>query len=244
MEESIKNLKNKLKTEKTHDFESLCELVRVLRSPEGCVWDTEQTHKSIRCDIIEETYDVVEAIDKDDMTLLREELGDVLFQVMFHTRIEEERGTFTINDVIGDICDKMILRHPHVFGDVDVENSAEVLENWEKIKKVEKSRVTVRENMESVPRQLPSLMRARKIIKKARKDGYEFADGDALSAKIHTIADSVDMSDEASRKAAAGELVFMASVLAGDSADLEKDLGDRINAFIESYPEKEQKNEA
>ncbi len=203
----------------------------------------EQTHKSIRGDIIEETYEVIEAIDKEDTVLLREELGDVLFQVLFHSRIEEERGTFTVNDVIGDICDKMILRHPHVFGDVDVENSAEVLDNWEKIKKVEKSRTTVRENMESVPRQLPSLMRARKIIKKARKDGYELDEGEALTAKIHAIANTVDIADRASREAAAGELVFLASVLAGDSYDLEKDLGDRINAFIESYPEKEIKNE-
>ncbi len=199
----------------------------------------EQTHKTIRGDIIEETYEVIEAIDKEDTALLREELGDVLFQVLFHSRIEEERGTFTVNDVISDICDKMILRHPHVFGDVDVENSAEVLDNWEKIKKVEKSRTTVRENMEAVPRQFPSLMRARKIIKKARKDGYAFDAGEALAAKIHAIANTVDMADQASREAAAGELVFLASVLAGDSADLEKDLGDKINAFIENYPEKE-----
>lgn len=236
--ESINELKNKLKTEKKHDFESLLQLVEVLRSPEGCVWDREQTHESIRSDIIEETYEVIEAIDKADTALLREELGDVMFQVMFHSRIEEERGGFTVDDVIGDIVDKMVLRHPHVFGDVDVENSAQVLDNWEKIKKVEKQRVTVRENMQSVPRQLPSLMRAKKIIKKARKDGYEFDSDEAISAKLGVIADSVKTADTADRQNLACELVFLASVLAGDSSDLEKMLGERVDEFIENYPEK------
>ena len=198
----------------------------------------EQTHESIRSDIIEETYEVIEAIDKADTALLREELGDVMFQVMFHSRIEEERGGFTVDDVIGDIVDKMILRHPHVFGDVDVENSAQVLDNWEKIKKVEKQRVTVRENMQSVPRQLPSLMRAKKIIKKARKDGYEFDSDEAISGKLHAIADTVTSADTTARQNLACDLVFLASVLAGDSSDLEKMLGERVDEFIENYPEK------
>jgi len=236
--ESINELKNKLKTEKKHDFESLLQLVEILRSPEGCVWDREQTHESIRGDIIEETYEVIEAIDKADTALLREELGDVMFQVLFHSRIEEERGGFTVDDVIGDIVDKMVLRHPHVFGNVDVENSAQVLDNWEKIKKVEKQRVTVRENMQSVPKQLPSLMRAKKIIKKARKDGYEFDGDKAISAKLNVIADSVESADTATRQNLACELVFLASVLAGDSSDLEKMLGERVDEFIENYPEK------
>jgi len=236
--ESINELKNKLKTEKKHDFESLLQLVEILRSPEGCVWDREQTHESIRGDIIEETYEVIEAIDKADTALLREELGDVMFQVLFHSRIEEERGGFTVDDVIGDIVDKMVLRHPHVFGNVDVENSAQVLDNWEKIKKVEKQRVTVRENMQSVPKQLPSLMRAKKIIKKARKDGYEFDGDKAISAKLNVIADSVESADTATRQNLACELVFLASVLAGDSSDLEKMLGERVDEVFENYPEK------
>lgn len=236
--ESINELKNKLKTEKKHDFESLLQLVEVLRSPEGCVWDREQTHESIRSDIIEETYEVIEAIDKADTALLREELGDVMFQVMFHSRIEEERGGFTVDDVIGDIVDKMILRHPHVFGDVDVENSAQVLDNWEKIKKVEKQRATVRENMQSVPRQLPSLMRAKKIIKKARKDGFKFESDEEISGKLHAIANTVTSADTTARQNLACDLVFLASVLAGDSSDLEKMLGERVDEFIENYPEK------
>ena len=164
----IKELKKKLVTEEKHDFESLCQLAQVLRSEEGCMWDREQDHRSIRTDIIEETYEVVEAIDTDDMTLLREELGDVLFQVMFHSQIEKEKGTFEISDVIGDVIDKMVLRHPHVFGEVKVGSSGEILDNWDKIKTVEKSRLTLRETLEAVPKQYPALLRAKKVVKKAR----------------------------------------------------------------------------
>ncbi len=106
MNKKIEELKNKLKTEEKHDFTSLRELVEVLRSEEGCPWDREQTQESIRADIIEETYEVIEAIDNRDSKLLREELGDVLFQVMFHSSIEEEQGRFTVDDVIHDICAK------------------------------------------------------------------------------------------------------------------------------------------
>ena len=130
MELNINELKNKLKTENKHDFESLRTLVEILRSEDGCPWDREQTHTSIRNDLIEETYEVVEGIDKDDRELIREELGDVMFQVMFHSRIEEEQGVFSVDDVINDICAKMIFRHPHVFGDISVEGSAQVLDNW------------------------------------------------------------------------------------------------------------------
>lgn len=237
MKLSTEQLKEKLTTEKEHDFESLIQLVEVLRSEGGCPWDIEQTHESIRSDIIEETYEVIEAIDKQDMTLLREELGDVMFQLIFHSRIEEEKGTFSVKDVIGEICDKMILRHPHVFATVSVKDSDEVLDNWDKIKKAEKNRVTVRENMESVPKQLPSLMRAKKIIKKARKDGYVFHDTSEISRKICEIADIIAKNDGKLSEKDAGELIFLATLAAGDSADLEKTVSDKVDSFIENYPE-------
>ncbi len=141
---TIDEKKNLLKTEERHNMNSLLTLVEVLRSDEGCPWDREQNHKTIRNDLIEETYEVVEAIDKDDCGLLKEELGDVLFQVIFHAEIERENGSFTLEDIIGGIVDKMILRQPHVFGEVMVSGSGEVLVNWEQIKKKEKSSKTVR----------------------------------------------------------------------------------------------------
>ena len=117
-----------------YGFEDLVEVMEILRSEEGCPWDREQDHHSIRDDLIEETYEVIEAIDTDDPVLLREELGDVMLQVVFHARIEEEKDSFNINDVANDICVKLIHRHPHVFGDVNVSSTDEVLKNWDAIK--------------------------------------------------------------------------------------------------------------
>ena len=128
---------------KEYVFEDLITIVEILRSEKGCPWDREQDHKSIRKDFIEETYEVIEAIDTENPALLREELGDVLLQVAFHARIEEEAGRFNIDGVANDICVKLVHRHPHVFGDVFADTSEKVLSNWEKIKSEEKERKTV-----------------------------------------------------------------------------------------------------
>lgn len=237
MNERISNLKNKLKTEERHDFESLRQLVEVLRSEDGCPWDAEQTHASIRTDLIEETYEAIEGIDKDDMVLLREELGDVMFQVLFHSRIEEEKGGFTVDDVVNDICHKMIVRHPHVFGDVQVDGSAQVLKNWEAIKTVEKSRDTAKAKMEAVPKQYPSLIRAKKVVKKARAAGYDFGSEEELTAKLQSLTASLAGADPETRQNLLTEILFASVQLAGNDADVEKNLGDKVTAFIDSYPE-------
>ena len=231
---NIAELKRKLTTEETHNFDSLCLLVELLRSEEGCMWDREQDHKSIRSDIIEETYEVVEAIDSDDMTLLREELGDVLFQVMFHSQIEREKGTFTVEDVIGDVIDKMILRHPHVFGEVKVGSSGQILDNWEKIKTVEKSRLTVRETLEAVPKQYPALLRAKKVVKKARKNGIEVeANEDTLASLVEKLrCAGADERDDILT-----EIIFTSVVLSGEGDDVEKNLSFRVNDFIRECTE-------
>ena len=162
------------------------------------MWDREQDHRSIRSDIIEETYEVVEAIDTDDMTLLREELGDVLFQVMFHSQIEKEKGTFEISDVIGDVIDKMILRHPHVFGEVVVSGTDDVLTNWDAIKRNSKKQKTTTQAMDSVPRELPALMRAAKLQAKAAKAGAEVCSAaDYVSAKASALSEKADEKNQA-----------------------------------------------
>ena len=147
--------------------EDLVTIVELLRLPGGCPWDREQTHESLRGGFIEETYEVIEAIDKGDTALLREELGDVLLQVVMHSQMEREVGHFTLDDVANDICLKMMHRHPHVFGDVKADSVDEVLSNWESIKNEEKSRNTVTDKLNAIPRQLPALMRAAKVGKKA-----------------------------------------------------------------------------
>ncbi len=178
--EKIKELLSK----DTFDFYDLCDIVRALRSDVGCPWDKEQNHKSIRNDIIEETYEVVEAIDTDNLSLLKEELGDVLLQVVFHSILEEEQSNFDADDVCTDICKKLIHRHPHVFGGVRADTSAQVLQNWDKIKNKEKSRNTVYSTMKSVPPMLPALMRARKIGSRAAKVGFDFPDAQSSILKI------------------------------------------------------------
>ena len=179
---TVAQKKKYLLEKETYDVNDLVILVEVLRSEEGCPWDREQTHKSIRKDFIEETYEVIEAIDTDNPILLREELGDVLLQVAFHTEIEKEKGVFTLEDVANDVCAKLIHRHPHVFGDVVAETPDRVLANWEVIKSEEKERKTVTDKLCAIPPMLPALMRAEKVGKKA--SCFDFPDADSVMLKV------------------------------------------------------------
>lgn len=171
-------------TKPNYNMQDLLEIMRILRGENGCPWDREQTHASIRKNLIEETYEAIEAINKRDDVLLCEELGDVLMQVVFHAQIAAERNAFTFADVTDGICKKLIERHPHVFGDVQVASSGEVLENWEKIKSATKHRKTVSDKMQAVPRELPALMRAYKIQEKAAKVGFDWDDLDGALQKL------------------------------------------------------------
>lgn len=167
MNKRIENFKNKEK----YKVEDISELVEILRSEQGCKWDREQDHKSIRNAMIEETYEFIEGLDENDCELMKEELGDVAFQVFFHAQIAKESGSFDIDDIADGICKKMVLRHPHVFGDVTVKDSSEVLKNWEAIKKSEKSRNTVKKELESVSKALPSLIRSQKLLSRYKREG-------------------------------------------------------------------------
>lgn len=175
-----------------YGFDDLKLIMDLLRSEGGCPWDMEQTHGSIRSCMIEEAYEVVEAIDTENATLLREELGDVLFQVMFHARIEEEQGTFSVGDVVHDICEKMIRRHPHVFSDATVTDANDTVGRWEAIKTEEKQRTTLSARLRAVPPMLPALMRASKIVKKTTpgeaspSKEAEVLAGSAASLAAHT----------------------------------------------------------
>ena len=165
-----------------YSVEDLVTIVELLRLPGGCPWDREQTHESLRDNFIEETYEVIEAIDKGDAALLREELGDVLLQIVMHARIEQEQDRATLDDIATGICRKMIHRHPHVFGEVRADSVAEVLENWESIKNEEKSRKSVGDKLRAIPRQLPALMRAAKVGKKASV--FDFPNTQSVLEKV------------------------------------------------------------
>lgn len=174
-----------------YQFEDLLKIMEILRSENGCMWDRAQDHHSIRRNFIEETYEVCEAIDNEDVDLLREELGDVLLQVVFHTRIEEEKGTFNIDDVADGICKKLIYRHPHIFGSVDVASTEEILNNWDALKKVEKGQKSTTDTLNSVARSLPALIRAEKVQYKAAKVGFDWDDIRGALNKVQEELDEV-----------------------------------------------------
>ena len=176
--------KEELIAKKEYSFEDLVTVMRMLRSPGGCPWDIEQTHQSIRRDLLEETYELIEGIDKDDPVILREELGDVLLQVVFHSNIAEDNGNFNINDVCSDLCKKLIIRHPHVFGDVTVTGTENVLANWDSIKKETKHQESDTQVLRSISPAMPALMRAQKLGKKARKVGFDFDDAEEAMLKV------------------------------------------------------------
>lgn len=164
------------------DFYEFCDIIEKLRAPGGCPWDREQTHQSLKKHLIEEAYEAADAIDEGDSDAIADELGDVLLQIVMHAQIGKEEGTFDINDVTDIVSRKMIDRHPHVFGDVSVRNSEEVLDNWEEIKKAQRGQKTVYEAMESVTKSLPALSRTQKIIGKAVKGNlYKIKEENAVN---------------------------------------------------------------
>ncbi len=167
-----------------YSFEDLLEIMRILRSGEGCPWDREQTHESLKKYLIEETYEVLEAIDLKDRDKLVEELGDLLLQIVFHARIAEEAGMFSMDDVITGICRKMVLRHTHVFGDAKAETAEDVVNNWEAIKKKEKGAKSQTEVLKSVPANLPALMRSYKVQQKAAQVGFDWDNIEDVFSKV------------------------------------------------------------
>ncbi len=198
----------------SYSFEDLVEIMRILRAPDGCPWDREQNHKSIRQNFIEETYEAVEAIDNSDSKLLCEELGDVLMQVVFHSVISEEEKEFSVSDMLYGVCSKLVLRHPHIFANEVAEDTEKVLDNWDKIKTVEKHYSSTGEKIDSVSRAMPSLMRAQKIGGKCRKAGFDFADAkDALvklTEESNELMAEYERSDKEKAFEEAGDLLLAA----------------------------------
>lgn len=173
------------KFKEVYDIEDLLYIMKILLGPNGCQWDREQTHQSIRNDLLEEAYETADAIDNFDNVGLCEELGDLLLQVVFHSELSNRENEFNFCDVTDGICKKLINRHPHVFGEVDVKTSEEILNNWDKIKKVEKSQETYTDTLKSVPRAFPALMRAQKVQKRAAKAGFDWDKTEQVLSKVH-----------------------------------------------------------
>ncbi len=198
-----------------YDINDLLKIMEILRSPNGCPWDKVQTHQSIRKDFIEEVYEAIEAIDLDDSALLREELGDVLLQVVFHCRIEDEKGNFAFGGICDELCKKLITRHPHVFGELTVTDEGEVLKNWDSIKKQTKGQETYAETLESVAKSLPALMRAQKLGKRAMRAGMDFENAKGAFECIRLETDELEKAMEE-----------------GDKAHIEEELGDLLFSCV------------
>ena len=190
-----------------YNVNDLVRIMEILRAPDGCMWDQAQDHHSIRQNFIEETYEACEAIDDNDTDHLKEELGDVLLQVVFHTQMEKEKGVFNLNDVADGVCKKLIFRHPHIFGDVKVGSTDEILSNWDDRKRKEKKQETDPSTLESVSKSLPSLIRAQKLQKKAAKVGFDWPD----------VSGALDKVEE--------ELAEVRAAINGNG-DIEEEIGD------------------
>ncbi len=192
------------------DIQPLVDVMRTLREPGGCPWDREQTHASIRSNMIEEVYEYLEAVDQGDVKGMREELGDVLMQIVFHARMAQETGSFDLQDVIDDVVDKLIRRHPHVFGDTHVSGSDEVLVNWEAIKKQEKQER--KHVLDGVAQGLPALMRAYKLQGKAAKVGFDWSDVKDVWAKVEEelgeLQEALAKGDKAAAESELGDVIF------------------------------------
>ncbi len=195
-----------------YNINDLIQLVKVLRAPNGCTWDRKQTHESIKKNFIEETYEVIEAINKKDLESLKEELGDVLLQVALHSEMERENGTFDFNDVANDICQKLVIRHPHVFGELSASNEKEAVQNWDDVKLKTKGMKKQSDSMIKVPREFPALMRAQKIQQKAAKAGFDWDDRngavDKLFEEINELQEALSKGSKSEIEDEFGDVLF------------------------------------
>ena len=230
-----KDLKNK------KDFNDLLEIIEILRSEDGCPWDIEQTHKSLEKALIEESYEVIDAIDQEDDNSLIEELGDVLLQVVFHASIGKEDGYFDISDVIEGICNKMISRHPHVFKNSNELNSSEeVLVKWDELKKKEKGYSSLTEEMRGITKGLPALLRAHKVQEKAKKVGFDFDDVsfaiNKVKEELKEVIDVYNIENMEKIKEEIGDLLFSCvNVARFLKVDEEIALNYTIDKFIKRF---------
>jgi tetrapyrrole methylase family protein/MazG family protein len=216
----------------------LAKIVAQLRSPDGCPWDREQTHESLKSHLLEECYELIDAIDAKDDEELKEELGDLLLQVVLHSQMAAEENRFTLEDVAGVIADKLIHRHPHVFGETRLPDSEAVLNQWDRIKRVEKiDRVSA---LDGVPKTLPALARAQKIQGKAARVGFDWSDAAGPLEKIHEELREVQTTPESQLEEEIGDLLFaVVNFARKKKLDAEQALSRATRKFTNRFQEME-----
>ena len=195
-----------------YDLNDFIRIIDVLRGPGGCPWDIKQTHESLKVNAVEEAWEVVDAIDEGSAAHLREELGDLLMQVIFHASIEKERGGFTLDDVADEAVKKLVHRHPHVCADVKADTPEEVLTNWDAIKRADRGQQSTASVMDGIPKGLPGLMRSQKIQNKAGKLGFDWPDVsgamDKLREEVGELQEGIDAGDVENIKEEIGDALF------------------------------------
>lgn len=231
------------KKQDSYNVYDLARIVSILRSPGGCPWDGEQTHLSLRRNLLEESCEVIEAINEENPAHLQEELGDLLLQVVFHADMEKDAGRFTLDDVADGVCKKLIFRHPHVFGGVQVSDTDEVLVNWEELKRQEKHQESYTDTLNAVARTLPGLWRAEKVQNKAKKAGFDWKDRgpamDKLSEELAELKEAI--AQDANVEEELGDLLFAAvNVSRFVGVDPEEALNGATEKFISRFAKMEQ----
>ncbi len=218
-------------------FDGLAEIVAILRSPEGCPWDREQTHESLKPFLIEEAYEVIDALDSGDADKLCEELGDLLLQVMLHSQLAKERGAFDIYQVVQRLNDKLVQRHPHVFGDVALENADEVLRNWDRLKREQRAHASI---LEGIPRSMPALLRALEVSRRASRAGFEWESIQGVLEKLEEeereLRRAIESGSEERIDAEIGDLLFTAVNIARHAGlNPEESLRRMVDRFIQRF---------
>lgn len=221
-------------------LESLLAVMRKLRSPDGCPWDREQSSQSIKMHLIEEAYEVIDAIDQKNVGALQEELGDVLLQLIFHAQINEEEGNFTFLDVISTLREKLIRRHPHVFSSVEVENADQVIAQWDEIKRLEKKQKSESSILSGIPRQLPALLRATQVQQRVARTGFDWESMEGVLLKIEEelqeVRKALKENDQEAMREEFGDLLFSivnATRYVGFQA--EEILSDNVEKFVRRF---------
>ena len=223
-----------------YTMDDLLNIMVILRGENGCPWDREQDHHTIRKNFLEETYEVLEAIDENSPEHLQEELGDVLLQVVFHTRMEEEAGGFAFDDVVTGICKKLIHRHPHIFSDVEADTADKVLRNWDAIKKEEKHQESYTETLEQVPKVLPALMRSEKVQHRAKRAGFDYNNVQEaltdLQSEVEELKQALDKEDISNIDEEIGDVLFSCvNISRFFKIDAEKSLTNSTEKFINRF---------
>ena len=242
---SIENI-DKITEKSSYDIQDLVEIMKILRSENGCSWDKEQTHKSLNKGLLEETYEAIDAIEQDDVNGIKEELGDLLMLIVLNSTIANENGNFSFDDICDGVCKKMILRHPHVFKNLKVSGTDEILQNWDRIKKEEKKQTSYTDTLLAVPKALPALLKAEKVQRRAKKAGFDWDEVNGALNKVleeaNEVAAEIENGNTENASMELGDLLFaIVNLSRFINTDPEKALNNATTKFINRFSKVEKK---